>query len=496
MEDKRTHDTDDDNDDPSSILKESEHYIRKMLIIQFGSIFLTLGVTGFGIPVYLDKEFNASTSVIGISAALELIVSGIRPFAIPYFATNYPQYLSYDITATMRLFLSTILAFVFCIANDMYLVIICAILSQLLCIQIPTVQGCISLLIPATHAAAHTTQCMGVGILAFLLSTITTQLPFDLLFYISLGMHALLFVFALAFVWKKEQALVAKQMKYYDASFYTELKRREVQNTKNKYRRRSSVANSIIQYLGQNHDQIDFKYDQTVEFPVYQIEARKVLEKDVSSKEHQMMKLSQFFIKEEWILLGCAFTLEAICCVTVFATTKYGMLYLKERYEDEYDESYVKAIGGFMLLASATSSLTILILYPFLFKAMKKILDEELVVHASLLTLPTLMIITSLVWNYAVAPLHFGWVFYWTCGMIAIASLISKITIMSIKSEKYEATLIGMAKVFALFVSAPVVVLIGVIGIESYLFVFVCSGALLIIVMWCIVVTARKLPSK
>eukprot|EP01083_Nonionella_stella_P317288 1154390_1 len=291
---KCDHDPCDDGDDPFSILQESEHHIHKMFLILLGSTCMTFGVSGFGIPVYLYEEFKASSSVIGIASALELVVSCIRCVAVPYLATNYPRYFSYDITATARLFLSTMFTLVFCLTNDMNVVIICGILNNLMSVQSPTIQYCISLLLPATRAGEYMTMHFIVGTIAVILSTLTIPLPFDVLCYLSFGIHALLFLFALAFVWKKEGAVLAKQMKYYDESFYTELKRREVHNPQNKYRRRSSLAQSIIQYLDSSEVQSpsSFKHDQMVEFPVYQIAARKALEKDVPSREHQLMKLS------------------------------------------------------------------------------------------------------------------------------------------------------------------------------------------------------------
>ncbi len=138
------------NQDQLIILRKSETYVKQIICISSGSLTIDM-VIMFLLPVYLEEEFNASGSLIGVGLFLQFITRVIVSPAIVFLAESKSKYLihcSYDIMTVIRLFLSIIVIVMLANVHSAEAFITFGVLNMVFSIQDQTTVGCISLLLP------------------------------------------------------------------------------------------------------------------------------------------------------------------------------------------------------------------------------------------------------------------------------------------------------------------------------------------------------------
>ena len=536
-----------------NLLQECENYVKKVIFLHGGSTLIDqiiLLIT----PIYLEKELNASSSMIGITLALIGIVYAITMTIIPYLAeskSKYFEWISYDKLIVIRLFLSIIIIFLIGLIKSIPGFIILSTLNAMFNIGFETSQSSISLLLPQQKADTFIYYLLIVHAVDFIISAIILSLTIDfvdysIIFYSCSVVYGLLFIFSLKHILHKESKLLSKQMEFFDEKYYVEYKIRISRDISNKYRRRSSVARSIFKFLESKNENIEeteqieaimpetnpsinleldgvkidvlskpsigskasFNSRSLIDFPIYDKRATKIvmnkMNEDIHSDKQDLNKTKSTLIlsKIDRIIICLVIILESIKAAGVEIVTKWCVLYVVTRFDESIALSNLfVAVGGIAAVFGVA-------LFPFfkdiaktiLFNENQSLNKKEDIINISFIViiLNTIVAIVFFLWIDALPYYHFGWFVMFIAGFIVagVTAVPPNVILIRLNTEHLEAKLISIKNCITYLGSSTCSLCLGFlwkISVNSWLYSLITMCLMASFVGMIIFIVAHKI---
>ena len=481
-----------------NVLLECENYIKKIIFIHGGSTLIDQMILLIT-PIYLEKELNAASSMIGITLALIGIIYAITMTVIPYLAeskSKYFEWISYDKLISIRLFLSIIIIFLIGLVKSIPGFIILSTLNAMFNIGFETSQSSISLLLPPEEADKHTYNLLIVHAIDFILAAIILSITIDsvdysIIFFSCSVIYGLLFTFSLKHILHKESKLLAKQMEFFDEDYYVEFKMRITRDITNKYRRRSSMARSIFKFLEPKNETVDgveqtddiepqsnlsfnleldgVKVDigsnsvndiktapKRIDFPIFDKSATKIVMNKMNDKTEDdkqfanKNKSTLILSKIDWILICLIIIIQGVKTGALDIVTTWCVLYLTARFDQPLGLSNLfVAVGGI-------SAVFAVALFPSIKNIFKRILfgkKKSLNRKEDIITIMFMVVILNLIvaivlflWMDILPYYHYGWFVMVVAGFIVagIVTVAPNIIIILLNTEHLESKILSI----------------------------------------------------